>query len=107
MVTCLGCNRAVMKCTGQFSMCESRNARPVCRPLFCPICGAKVMVEVANTQFPEVDVIPDHVSANGMNVCQGCVITVTIDFDKCQKCGGKMSKNLTGLCHVCYCEEMP
>jgi hypothetical protein len=72
------------------------------RPLFCPICGASLMVEVPDTKIPEVHRLPDHKSANGMNLCSGFVITVTIGWDQCSKCGQKMGKHPSGLCQKCF-----
>lgn len=78
------------------------------RPLFCPICGRRVNVET-DGQWPEVHKLPDHVSAiETVNLCQGAVITVTIDFDRCQKCGARTAKHPTGLCmKCCALEEKP
>ena len=76
------------------------------RPLFCPICSARLMVDVPNDgQFPEVHRLPEHVPAIDVNLCSGVVVTVTLDFDTCKKCGGRMGKHPTGLCRLCYCEE--
>jgi rRNA maturation protein Nop10 len=80
-----------------------RNKNPSCwRPLICPICGANVRVPVPDTNFPEIHRLPDHDSANGMNLCGGVVVTVTLDFDKCAKCGGGMCKHPSGLCRICF-----
>jgi hypothetical protein len=48
------------------------------RPIFCPI---------------------------GVNLCQGAVVTVTLDFDRCSQCGVKMSKHPTGVCQRCFVEK--
>ncbi len=72
------------------------------RPLFCPICGAKVMVEVADTTLPEIHRIPEHYPAIAVNLCQGLVITVEIGWDTCGKCGGNMIKNSAGVCRRCF-----
>lgn len=57
------------------------------RPLFCPICGEKVVVKVENNgQLPEVHRLPEHESANGMNVCAALVVVVSLSYDKCSKC---------------------
>ncbi len=74
------------------------------RPLFCPICGQKVRVQT-NGQFPEVHRLPEHEPLAPVNLCQGAVVTVTIDFDKCNKCGAKMSKHPSGLCMKCFGES--
>ena len=72
------------------------------RPMFCPICGAGLMVSVDCEQFPEVHRLPEHPSANGMNLCAAVVITVTLDFDHCRKCDARISKHPSGLCMACY-----
>lgn len=87
------------------------------RWLFCPICGARVTVELDRTEntFPEVHRLPEHEPAGNANphpgfaanVCAGCVITVTIDFDKCAKCGARMGKHPSGVCRDCYEPERP
>lgn len=71
------------------------------RPLYCPICSARLLVET-DGRFPEVHRLPDHRPATGVNLCCGVVVTVTIDFDVCSKCGVKMSKHPSGLCGGCY-----
>lgn len=75
------------------------------RPLFCPICGAKVEVNVHSTALPEVHRIPEHQSANGMNVCAALVVTITLGYDRCSKCGVQMVKHPTGVCMQCF--EVP
>ena len=78
------------------------------RPLICPICGARILSPVEGTGFPgypEVHRLGIHPSANGMNLCQGLVITVTIDLDQCSKCSARMSKHPSGLCQKCFREE--
>ncbi len=72
------------------------------RPLFCPICGAQVRVEVTSTKYPEVHRLPDHLPATNVNLCCGVVVTVTLDFDRCSECGCKMSKHPSGKCCGCY-----
>ena len=74
------------------------------RKLFCPICGAGLSVETVSG-FPEALQLPDHQPAADVNLCMGLVVTVTIDFDRCRKCGGKMAKNGSDLCLRCFCEE--
>lgn len=80
------------------------------RFLFCPICGQRVEVEVPE-DFPEVHRLPDHEPLGNAwpggvraNLCQGVVITVTLDFDFCKQCRGRMSKHPSGLCKPCYCK---
>lgn len=75
------------------------------RPLYCPICGAKVLVDVTTTNFPEVHRLPEHVPATNVNLCAGFVVTVTLDYDKCSKCGCRICKNETGLCLGCFSKE--
>lgn len=77
------------------------------RPLFCPICGAELMVDVPSTELPEVHRLPEHYPATDVNLCQGLVITVTISFDKCGRCGCNMSKNSAGVCRKCYVIPRP
>lgn len=71
------------------------------RPLFCPICARRILVET-DGQFPEVHVLPDHFPATDVNLCEGVVVTVTLDFDKCSECGTKISKHPSGKCSKCY-----
>lgn len=72
------------------------------RPLFCPICGAGVVVPVEDASLPEEHRLPEHRSASGANLCGALVITVTIGYAKCAKCGRQMSKHPSGLCINCY-----
>ena len=75
------------------------------RPLFCPICGARLTVEVAKPEtLPEVHRLPEHMPApgSGVNLCCAMVITVTIGYDACSICGQKMGKHPTGICRECY-----
>jgi hypothetical protein len=73
------------------------------RQIHCPICGAKLRVEVANGgQFPEVHVLPPHTPAKAVNLCAGNRITVTIDWDRCRECGANMMSHPSGLCGRCY-----
>lgn len=72
------------------------------RPLFCPICGAKVESPVQGEKWPEVHVIPDHAPASGVNLCQGVGVTVTLDLVNCRECGRRMEKHPTGVCQSCY-----
>lgn len=76
------------------------------RPLFCPICGAKVFVHVNNTQLPEVHRLPDHYPApdaiNDANLCAGVVVTVTLDWAECAQCKQRMAKHFSGFCISCY-----
>jgi len=82
------------------------------RYLFCPICGERVSVKT-DGQMPEVHRLPDHLPLGNANphvgcpanVCAGSVITVTIDFDKCERCGQKISKHPSGLCMKCFGES--
>lgn len=78
--------------------------REIWRPLFCPICGAKVSVPVAPGKLPEVHRLPDHESANGMNVCTGLEVIVTLALGHCAKCGREMVKHGSGLCLKCFSE---
>lgn len=75
---------------------------PTKRPLFCPICGARVLVDVINTNYPEIYRMPDHVPAANVNLCCGTVISVSIDWDKCAKCGRKIGKHPSGVCSDCF-----
>lgn len=75
---------------------------PLFRPLFCPICGAKLLVEVADTTLPEIHRLPEHAPASDVNLCSGLVVTVTLDYDRCAKCGGNMVKNSAGVCRHCF-----
>lgn len=78
--------------------------RPLKRPLFCPICGAKLLSDVKNNgQFPEIHTLPDHFPATDVNLCSAVVVTVTLDFTECSKCKCKMSKHPSGLCSSCFC----
>lgn len=78
---------------------------PTWRPLFCPICGAKLRVEVTDTNYPEVHRLPEHVPAIDVNLCSGVVVTVTLDFDRCSACGCRMSKHPSGKCMKCHSEQ--
>jgi hypothetical protein len=71
------------------------------RALFCPICGARLVVKT-DGQLPEVHRLPEHVPLPPVNLCAGYVITVSIDWDKCAKCGEKMSKHPSGVCMRCF-----
>jgi rRNA maturation protein Nop10 len=75
------------------------------RPLFCPICGARLTVEVPDTNFPEVHRLPEHTPATDVNLCAGVVVTVTLDYDNCSKCGRRMSKHPSGLCMECFSKK--
>lgn len=75
------------------------------RPLFCPICGRRVTVEVKGSDWPEVHRLPEHKHGAFGNLCAGAVITVTIDYDRCQQCGNQMSKHPSGVCRACYGEN--
>ena len=75
------------------------------RPLFCPVCGAKVMVPVIDAEMPEVHRLPEHESANGMNLCSCYVVTVTLSYDHCTQCGTKITKHPSGMCPKCYGKE--
>jgi ribosomal protein S27AE len=81
------------------------------RYLFCPICGQTVEVET-DGQFPEVLRLPDHVpkgnahpTAPVANLCSGTVVTVTLDFDNCSRCGRRMAKHPSELCQTCYGQD--
>ena len=78
------------------------------RRIFCPICKAELRVEVIRNDdggsFPETYRLPEHEPLLGVNLCQGAVVTVTIDFDKCGKCGANIMKHPSGLCSKCYGE---
>jgi rRNA maturation protein Nop10 len=83
------------------------------RYLFCPICGARVQVDVPCTDYPEVHRIPAHKPVGNAcpdiewvaNLCQGIAVTVTLDWDRCTKCGRKMSTHPSGVCKDCYKRE--
>lgn len=75
------------------------------RPLFCPICGQRVMVDVPDTTLPEVHVIPDHHPGEYGNLCAGYVVEVTLRLDICSECGCKMCKHPSGLCMQCYSKK--
>lgn len=72
------------------------------RPLFCPICGAKLMVDVPSTDLPEVHRLPEHTPEGNVNLCAALVVTVTISFDECRECGCRMSKHPSGVCRKCF-----
>ncbi len=76
------------------------------RPLICPICGFGPLM-VATTKeseesLPKSYVLPEHVPGAGGNLCEGYVVTVTLDWDKCASCGHKMGKHPSGLCIRCF-----
>lgn len=71
------------------------------RPLFCPICGARVECP-ATGAVPEEYVIPDHAVASAVNMCQGLVVKVSIEWDRCTRCAANMPKHPSGLCMSCY-----
>lgn len=75
------------------------------RRLFCPICGQSVKVPTA-VKYPETLLIPDHVPAIDVNLCQGADVSVTLDFAKCKKCGCNTMKTSCGLCRKCFREEV-
>jgi hypothetical protein len=75
--------------------------KPMYRTLYCPICGARVRVET-DAKYPEVHCLPEHVPKDAVNLCQGSVVTVTLDFDRCRNCKAKMPKNASGLCLRCF-----
>jgi len=82
---------------------------PMNRYLFCPVCGERLLVELANTQLPEVHRLPEHRPLGNSypgdfvaNLCAGLVVTVTFDLDHCSECGARMSKHETGLCRNCF-----
>lgn len=79
------------------------------RYLFCPICGQRVRVEFETPALPESHRLPDHFPLGNAhpdcgpaNLCQGLVVTVTLDMDVCKECGARMSKHPSGMCRVCY-----
>ncbi len=77
------------------------------RPLYCPICGAKVVVPVAEGGLlPEIHRLPDHYPAadalNEANLCAGVVVTVMLSLDHCSQCGSKIGKHPSGMCSGCY-----
>lgn len=74
------------------------------RWLFCPVCGQRVQVEVDSTTYPLIYRIPDHVPAINVNLCQGVVVTVKFDFDRCHRCGCNISVHPSGMCRKCYGE---
>lgn len=74
------------------------------RCLYCPICGRRVRVPT-DGQFPEVLKLPDHAPKDAVNLCQGAVVTVTLDYDRCSRCGRKIIKHPSGLCVDCYGED--
>jgi len=86
----------------------AKNPMPgLSRPLFCPICGAKLVVPVPDSgDLPEIHRLPEHWPApdalNKANLCAGLVVTVTLDYDCCSKCGRKISKHPSGLCMDCH-----
>lgn len=62
-----------------------------------------------DTNYPRVCRLPDHRPEGNANpnyeianACAGVVVTVTMDFDKCSKCGGNMAKHPSGMCRICY-----
>lgn len=92
-------------------MSEPR-AATLTRPLFCPICGARVSVPT-DGKLPEVLRLPEHVPLGNANegcerrgavanLCQGVVVMVVLDWDACGKCGRKMSRHPSGLCRGCF-----
>lgn len=78
------------------------------RNLHCPICGRRVSVPVErgpSGTFPEVHVLPEHEPLLPVNLCLSTVVTVTIDFMSCSKCGAKIGKHPSGLCGKCFGES--
>ncbi len=75
------------------------------RSLFCPMCGASVVVEFENSQLPYAHVIPKHDPVPPVNTCAGLEITVTIDWATCSGCGKKTIKSFSGLCVDCYSKD--
>ncbi len=74
------------------------------RFLFCPVCGAKLLVDVADYDLakPEAYRLPEHVPATNVNLCCALVVTVTLDYDRCSKCGATMVKHPSGVCRGCF-----
>jgi rRNA maturation protein Nop10 len=83
---------------------SGQQRRPLYRPLYCPVCGQRVEVET-DGQYPEVLRLPDHAPRDAVNLCSGAVVTVTLDFDRCGRCGRKMTKSRSGLCQGCFVEQ--
>jgi hypothetical protein len=76
------------------------------RPLFCPICGVRVSVEVGyGSSSIETHVLPEHENGSGGNICQSFAITVSWDYVKCSRCGIQMVKHRSGLCARCHAEK--
>jgi hypothetical protein len=86
---------------------DDHEPRRLFRNIHCPICGALVEVEIANGgRWPESYVIPDHIPAKAVNLCQGARVTVTIDHWKCVDCGANCMRIDTGQCRRCW-EKSP
>jgi hypothetical protein len=51
---------------------------------------------------PETLRIPEHVPLGSVNICAAFVIVVSIQYEKCAKCGRDMLKHPSGVCPKCY-----
>lgn len=73
------------------------------RMLFCPVCGARVTVDVGNGESStEKHIIPEHVNGDGGNICQTMVVTVGWDYASCSKCKQCTRKHPSEMCARCY-----
>lgn len=91
-------------------MSESNSTkRDLHRPLFCPICGVRLMLPTDGT-MPEDYVLPVHAHGPFGNMCEDYFITIKFSLMNCRKCGHPVSRHPSGLCRPCYVardEEMP
>ena len=76
------------------------------RPIFCPICSARLFIPTTDAiesgPRPVTYILPDHTPAIGVNLCQGVVVKVLLDWAKCEECGCNIPKHPTGLCMKCF-----
>lgn len=87
---------------GECHFDETEPMPAVHRMLYCPICGQRVRVEVPDTSLPEVHRLPEHTPRDTVNLCCGLVVTVTLSYDKCRKCGCNIGKHPSGFCIECF-----
>lgn len=78
--------------------------RDLWRPLFCPICGVRLLLPTDGT-MPEDYFLPAHVHGPHGNLCESFFITIKFDYMTCAKCAAKISRHPSGLCMKCFGEQ--